>query len=31
VGRQNPDLEVAETAWEFFRDKRAGLAGQARL
>lgn len=24
VGRQNADVEVAEAAWEFFRDKRAG-------
>lgn len=23
VGRQNADIEVAEAAWEFFRDKRA--------
>lgn len=26
VGRQNADVEVAEAAWEFFRDKRAGKA-----
>lgn len=25
VGKQNADVEVAEAAWEFFRDKRAGL------
>lgn len=26
VGRQNHDVEVAEAAWDFFRDKRAGPA-----
>jgi polyhydroxybutyrate depolymerase len=26
LGPQNADVEVAETAWEFFRDKRARLA-----
>ena len=26
VGAQNADLETAEAAWEFFKDKRAGLA-----
>lgn len=26
VGAQNADFEVAEAAWEFFKDKRAGLA-----
>jgi hypothetical protein len=25
VGAQNADFEVAEVAWEFFKDKRAGL------
>jgi polyhydroxybutyrate depolymerase len=25
VGRQNNDLEIAELAWTFFKDKRAGL------
>ena len=27
VGRQNTDFEIAEAAWDFFRHKRAGVAG----
>ncbi|MDB5745218.1 MAG: hypothetical protein JWP72_66 [Massilia sp.] len=30
VGPQNADVEVAEAAWEFFRDKRARLTAEAR-